>query len=209
MQQLLDDVLYILTDVAGLGQRRGIGDREGHVQQARQRLGKQRLAAAGRPDQKNVGFRELDIVFGTLVEPIVKTLVVVVHRDRENLLGPLLADDVLVEYILDFRRFRQLIVTGFTRVLELLANDVVAQLDAFITNEYRRTRNQLANFVLGLAAKRTVKEFAVLVLTAGFVAHTYVPLLPKKNSRLRLWAVVYMGVNKVQRTASRSGSCSI
>ena len=58
------------------------------------------------------------------------------------------------------------------RVLELFANDVITELDAFITNEYGRARNQLADFVLALAAKRTIEEFAVLVLTAGIITHT-------------------------------------
>src|SRR6185312_6140479 len=54
LQQLLDDVLDVLTDVARFGERGRIGDRERHVQQARERLGEQRLAAAGRADQQDV-----------------------------------------------------------------------------------------------------------------------------------------------------------
>ncbi len=62
LQQLLNDVLDVLADVAGLGQRGGIGDRERHVQQPRQGLGQQRLAAAGRADQQDVALGELDLV---------------------------------------------------------------------------------------------------------------------------------------------------
>ena len=62
LQQLLDDVLDVLADVAGFGQRRRIGDRERHVEQPRERLGEQRLAAAGRADQQDVALGELDIV---------------------------------------------------------------------------------------------------------------------------------------------------
>ena len=39
LQQLLNDVLDVFTDVTSLGQGRGIGDREGHVEQPRQGLG--------------------------------------------------------------------------------------------------------------------------------------------------------------------------
>jgi hypothetical protein len=60
LQQLLDDVLDVLTDVAGFGQRGGVGDRERHVEQARQRFGQQRLARTGRTDQQDVGFAQLD-----------------------------------------------------------------------------------------------------------------------------------------------------
>ena len=44
-----------LADVAGLGQGRGVGDRERNVEQARQGLRQQGLAAAGGPDQQDVG----------------------------------------------------------------------------------------------------------------------------------------------------------
>ena len=49
LQQLLNDVLDVLADVARFGERRGVGDGERYVQQARQRLGEQRLAAAVGP----------------------------------------------------------------------------------------------------------------------------------------------------------------
>ena len=62
LQQLLDDVLDVLADVAGFGQRRRVGDRERHVEQPRERLGEQRLAAAGRADQQDVALGELDVV---------------------------------------------------------------------------------------------------------------------------------------------------
>jgi hypothetical protein len=66
LQQLLDDVLDVLADVARLGQRRRIGDRERDVQQPRQRLGEQRLAAAGRADQQDVALGELDVVLAAV-----------------------------------------------------------------------------------------------------------------------------------------------
>jgi hypothetical protein len=62
-------------------------------------------------------------------------------------------------------------VPGLALVLELFADDVIAQFDAFVTDKDGRTRNQLADFVLALAAKRTIKELAVLVLTAGIITH--------------------------------------
>ena len=87
LQQLLDDVLDVLADVAGLGQRRRVGDRERHVEQARERLGEQRLAAAGRADQQDVALGELDVVAGAFAPLGLQPLVVVVDRDRQDLLG--------------------------------------------------------------------------------------------------------------------------
>src|SRR2546430_12341941 len=42
------------------GERGRVGDREGDVEDARQRLGQQRLAHAGRTDQQDVALVELD-----------------------------------------------------------------------------------------------------------------------------------------------------
>src|SRR3546814_17588591 len=53
LQQLEDDVLDILADIAGLGQRGGVGHRERHVDDAGQRLRQQGLAA--RSEERRVG----------------------------------------------------------------------------------------------------------------------------------------------------------
>ena len=61
LEQLEDDVLDVLADIAGLGQRGRVGHRERHVEGPRQRLREQRLAAAGRADQQDVRLGELDL----------------------------------------------------------------------------------------------------------------------------------------------------
>ena len=61
---------------------------------------------------------------------------------------------------------RQLLAGLLGLLLELLANDVVAELDALVADEHRRAGNQLADFVLALAAERTVEKLAVVVLAA-------------------------------------------
>ena len=65
-------------------------------------------------------------------------LVVVVDGDRELLLGLLLADDVLVQELLDLDRHRQ---RGARAAIELVVvrDDVVADFDAF-RDEYRRSQ---------------------------------------------------------------------
>ena len=62
LEEPQQDVLDVLTDVAGLGQRGGVGDAEGHVEHARQRLRQQRLARAGGAHQQHVGLLDLDLV---------------------------------------------------------------------------------------------------------------------------------------------------
>src|SRR5215208_856400 len=62
LDELQEDVLDVLADVARLGERRGVGDRERDVQDARERLGEQRLAAAGGAEQKDVRLLKLDLL---------------------------------------------------------------------------------------------------------------------------------------------------
>ena len=104
LDQLEQDVLDVLADVAGLGQRRGVGDREGDVEDPGEGLGEQRLAAAGRAEQEDVRLLELDRVVLALCLGDLDALVVVVDGDRERALGGLLADDVLVEDVVDLSR---------------------------------------------------------------------------------------------------------
>jgi hypothetical protein len=55
-----------------------------NVEDARQRLREYCLAGAGRANQQDIGFRQLDVVELALV---VEPLVVVVNGDRHHLLG--------------------------------------------------------------------------------------------------------------------------
>ena len=62
LQQPDENVLDVLTDVARFGERRGVGDGEGNIEDAGERLREQRLADARRTDQQDVRLVELDIV---------------------------------------------------------------------------------------------------------------------------------------------------
>ena len=46
LQQAQQDVLHVVAHIAGLGEGGGVGDGEGHLQDAGQRLGKEGLAAS-------------------------------------------------------------------------------------------------------------------------------------------------------------------
>ena len=112
LDQLEQDVLDVLADVAGLGQRGGVGDRERHVEHPGQGLRQVGLAAAGRADQQDVGLRQLDAVVARAAAGLgLDPLVVVVDRHREGLLGLVLADHVLVEELADLHRLGQLVAT--------------------------------------------------------------------------------------------------
>src|SRR5271165_6591959 len=90
----------------------------------------------------------------------------VVDRNREDLLGQVLADDILVEDLPDLVRRRQLALVRPRRIGggALLANDIVAELDALVADEHRRTGDKLPHLVLALAAEGAVKQFVARCL---------------------------------------------
>ncbi len=151
LEQAHEDVLDVLADVAGLGEARGVHDRERHLEEAGQRAGEQRLARAGRPDEQDVRLLQLDLARRGLR---VDALIVVVHRHRERLLGAMLADHVIVEDALDLGGLRQRAARGRSLTLGLTLEDVVAQLDAFAADVHRRPGDEPGDFVLATATER-------------------------------------------------------
>ena len=159
--ELEDDVLDVLADVARLGQRGRVRDRERDAQQPRQRLREQRLAGARGPDQEDVRLLEFDVGPRPLAE--VDSLVVVVDRDGQLLLGLFLADHVVVEQLLEF------LGLGQRRLLALLqhpvlGDDVEADVDALVANEDGGARDELLDLSLALAAERAPQRVVATVL---------------------------------------------
>jgi len=68
-----------------------------------------------------------------------------------------LTDHVIVEDLADFLRRRDA-VARFHRGFVPLTDDVDAELDAFVADENRRPRDQLASLVLAFAAKRAIQR---------------------------------------------------
>ena len=163
VEQVLDDVLDVLADVAGLGEAGGVGDGEGDVEEARQRLGEQRLAGAGGADEQDVRLLELDVLGagarlaraaggrGGLLR--VDALVVVVDGDREDLLRAVLADHVVVEEALDLGGRGQRDRRAALVALRLLRDDVVAEPDALVADVDGGPGDELADLALPLAAE--------------------------------------------------------
>ena len=170
LDQLQQDVLDVLTDVAGLGQRGGVGDREGHVEDPRERLREQRLAAAGRAEQQDVRLLQLDVAVGR--HHHLHALVVVVDGDRQRALGRVLADDVLVEHLVDLARLRQVLEVERRRRGELLVDDLVAEVDALVADVDAGPGDQLLDLALRLAAE-AAQELLVGVCRSG-----HIPLIP-------------------------------
>ena len=165
LEQLEDDILDILPHIAGLSQGRRVSHRKRNVEDAGERLGKQRLAATGGPDEEDVRLGQLDV--RTLLT-VVQTLVVIVHRNRENALGFFLANDIVIEDVTNFLgRGYAAVLFGNKCRFRFLADDVVAEIDAFVADEHGRPRDQLAHFVLRLAAKGAIQS-ALRIAAAEF-----------------------------------------
>ncbi|MNY22310.1 hypothetical protein D3C86_1559100 [compost metagenome] len=93
---------------------------------------------------------------------MLEALVVVVHRYRQNLLGLLLPDHILIQAFADFVGRGQVRARGGCGVLVgrggLVTDDFIAQVDAFVANEHRRACDELLDLVLALAAERAIQK---------------------------------------------------
>jgi hypothetical protein len=164
LDQLEQDVLDVLADVARLGERGRVGDRERDVEDPRERLGEQRLAAAGRAEQEDVRLLELDLV---VLLAHLHALVVVVDGDRERSLGLLLRDDVVVEDGVDVARARQVVEVELGRSGQLLVDDLVAEIDALVADVDAGAGDQLLHLALALAAEAAEE----LLVAVGCACH--------------------------------------
>src|SRR5207253_10591844 len=91
-------------------------------------------------------------------------LVVVVDRDGQDLLGALLADDVLIEDGLDLGGLREAAELARLLLFPLLRDDVVTELDALVADVDGGPGDQLADLPLRLAAERAGQVDVLLLL---------------------------------------------
>ena len=82
-----------------------------------------------------------------------------------------LADHVIVEDLADFLRGRDAVARLHQRGFVLLPDDVHAQLNAFVADEYGGTRDQFADFMLALATERAIQR--VLGVARADLTHSY------------------------------------
>jgi len=78
---------------------------------------------------------------------------VVVDGDRERALGSLLSHHVLVEDVVDLAGLRQVLQLEARRDRQLLVDDLVAEIDAFVADVDAGACDQLLDLALRLAAE--------------------------------------------------------
>ena len=176
VEQFEEQVLDVLSHVAGLGERGRVTNRERHVEDAGERAGQQRLPAPGRAEQQDVRLVDLD------VRPLVaehQPLVVAVDRDGEHPLGVLLPDHVLVEVGHDLPGGRdrgEELLAGAPPPL-LLIEDRLAQLDAFAADvDVAGPLDERPHVAVALAAERA--EGVLLGRAAGAAPPEIVDVFP-------------------------------
>ncbi len=154
LDQLQQDVLDVLTDIAGFGERSRVGDRERDVQDPRERLREVRLAAAGRAEQQDVRLLQLDLA---VLDTHLDALVMVVDRDRQRALRLFLGDDVFVQRGVDLLRPREVLEVERGRSGQLFVDDLVAEIDALVADVDAGTGDELLDLPLRLAAEAAEK----------------------------------------------------
>src|SRR5699024_5047348 len=188
LDELEQDVLHILTDVAGLGQRCGVSDRERDVQHPRQRLRQVGLAAPGGPDQQDVRLRQLYV--GVLTSggcgsrSGLDPLVVVVDGDRQGPLRRILADDVLLEELEDLPRLGQVHQAQLVRLGELFLDDLVAQVDALVADVHARSCDELDDLLLALATEGALEQIGAFTHSR----HLFSPLCRRALDNVAVWS---------------------
>ena len=117
------------------------------------------LAGSGRPDQQDVGFRKLHFAAALLIH--LDALVVVVNRDRQLLLGGVLADHVLIQVLFQFQRLGELTGRAIALLMPVVFDDRIADCNAFVADVGARIiaggGDQFTDDVLAFMTERTTE----------------------------------------------------
>ncbi len=137
LQQAHEQRLHVFAYITRLGQRGSVADSERHLEHLGYRPCEKGLTRTGGTDKKNITLLDLHIIVGNLLQ---HTFVMVVNGYREETLGVILVDDILVQELLDLLRRRQ----GLEReplgirqfVLRIRHHHAMPGLDALIADKH-------------------------------------------------------------------------
>ena len=155
LDQLQQNILYIFAYITGLSQCGGICDSKRYIDDLRQCLRQVSLTGTGRSYHDDITLLQLHIIqiLGSRY-----SLVMIVHRNGEDLFRLLLPDDIFIQEVLDLLRFQKVDIRSrglfHFFVFQFLLQDVSADIYALITDIYPgRSCDQLADLALGLVTK--------------------------------------------------------
>ena len=147
-----DDVFDVFADISRFREGGRIGDRKGHIEDARKGAGEEGFPRACGAEEHDVGFAVLDFPFGAdRADP----LIVVVDGDRDGLFRSILADHIFVEPFFDLFWLEDL---DFARGRFFL-DDVDAEVNTFVANERFGARDELFYGIFRAPAKGAGCDF--------------------------------------------------
>ena len=176
LDEFEENVLHVLTDIPGFRESCGVRHGEWHIEPARQGLGKIRLATSSRSQQQDVRLAQFDVVvLGTSgvghLGGGVDALVVVVHRHGEGTFCSFLTNDVGVEEFAHFPWPRKILQGGrLGRLGKFLLDDLIAQVDALITDVHPGPGNEFLHEFLTLATEGALEQITALSQTRHAVS---------------------------------------
>ena len=89
----------------------------------------------------------------------------VVDRDGQRPLGLVLADHVLVEELVDLGGLGQLVELDLTGLGQLFFDDLVAEVDTFVTDVHAGAGDELLHLLLALPAERALQQVSAVTDT--------------------------------------------
>jgi hypothetical protein len=162
LDQLEKDVFDVLAHIARFGERCCISNGKRDIQHSSESLREMSLSASGGTEEKNVALGQLYVLTSrsACFLLILESPVVVVHRDSKDLLGLFLTDHVIIQERANFPRLGQLLQLEIGSFTDLLFDDLIAQVDAFVADVDARTSDQLLHLLLRFTAERTLQDLS-------------------------------------------------
>src|SRR3712207_2023323 len=93
-------------------------------------------------------------------------------RSGEGALGLVLADDVLLEEVVDLLGLGQLVELQVRRLRELLLDDLVAEVDALVADVDPGASDELLDLLLALPAERALEQVTALTDSCHLLTST-------------------------------------
>ena len=124
LEEAEKNVFDVFSNIARLGEGRGIGDGKRHVEHSSEGSRDQRFSGASGAEEQDVALLDLDIIelaHGGRCRVPEDAFVVVVNGNRDDPLGFGLANHVVVEKLFDFLRRRNF----FARLRQLGGSGIV------------------------------------------------------------------------------------